>query len=252
VDKMNRVKKPCGFCSQCRNGHTEDCNDPHIILEKVNKKQPCGSCDPCRLGHPETCIYPRIELEKKGFMKWWMWVLIGVVLLFIFCLLIIASLKATDRFFKSYDLEFPQVIQLNWPVRIIKKVTSNVKKTAVKGAAVQVKITPRVASVNSDVDSIVEFIWTEESGKGTAPSGWHVGCRNKGMWNEIGWSGPDFCFRDESEGLRILRTTISERLVKNGIVETLCVYNLGPQVNDKKERIPYQNCMYYQKFLKFI
>lgn len=109
--------------------------------------------------------------------------------------------------------------------------------------------TPVVQSVVNLTEKVVQFIWNIESGRGKAKTGWAVNCRAIGKWNEIGFGGPDFCFDNEEQGFKTLRSEIEQRLAKNGLLETLCVYNLGYNRDESGKRIPHTTCDYYQSFL---
>lgn len=99
---------------------------------------------------------------------------------------------------------------------------------------------------------VAEFIHLKESQNGKAPTGLHIYCRNKGLWNEIGWGQyQQFCFKDEAEGMTTLEKTLTERLAKNPPVEVLCVYQGGFRRDENGKRIPYETCKYWQEFAAF-
>lgn len=110
--------------------------------------------------------------------------------------------------------------------------------------------TPVARSVENLDEKVVEFIWTIESSRGKAKTGWAVKCRAIGKWNEIGFGGPDFCFDNEEQGFQTLRSEVKARLAKNGLIETLCVYNNGYNRDESGKRIPFTDCKYYQSFLQ--
>ena len=75
-----------------------------------------------------------------------------------------------------------------------------------------------------EVASILEFIHEKESQNGTAPTGLHVTCRERGMWNELGWANyASFCFENEAQGMAEVSSELNDRLANNRLVEVLCV-----------------------------
>lgn len=103
------------------------------------------------------------------------------------------------------------------------------------------------------ISQLVDYVWLKETGRGTALSGYHIKCRNKGLWNEIGYNlASNFCFNSKAEGLEFLYNTLAERVAKNGIKETLCVWNLGYNRDTNGNRIPYETCNYYTNLNRYI
>ena len=171
-----------------------------------------------------------------------LWILQGIVM-------------ALNGFFGNYDVQTHPILQmrLNWPFTIEKRVKPT-PAPAVKGASIETSPTPipkpAASQATPQPDRIAYFIWSRETGKGLAPSGWHINCRNKGKWNEIGYGGPDFCFDSKEQGFTTLTRELTARIAKNGLKETLCVYNLGYNKDSAGNRVPFDDCSYYQDFLK--
>lgn len=80
--------------------------------------------------------------------------------------------------------------------------------------------------INSD--QFWDIIWEHESTKGKAPSGKHIACRNKGQWNEIGYSpSTNFCFNSKEEAMLFIPYYISKNCSGLTMKECLCRYNTG-------------------------
>jgi hypothetical protein len=139
-------------------------------------------------------------------------------------------------------------IRLQWPFRLEKRIPP---------APPQVMLPTPVETVKAaepqptpQLDRLIKFIWTIESGQGKAHKGWQKTCEDKGLWNEIGYGYDGFCFANADEGFAKLREELPARLAKNGLLETLCVYNLGYNRDSQGNRIPHTGCNYYDTYTK--
>ena len=81
-----------------------------------------------------------------------------------------------------------------------------------------------------------------ESTWGRAPSGYHIVCRNKGLWNEYGYGvSLGICFRDKDHADQVIGDWYRARFNNGmGLSTALCYYNTGYKLND---------CDYYRSFL---
>jgi len=103
------------------------------------------------------------------------------------------------------------------------------------------KVEQAYAMENDDLGKLAKFIHFRESTSGKATAGHHIYCRNKGMWNEIGYNPQGkFCFENEEAGFTKLRSWLEERVPKMGTAKALCLYNSGRDLAD---------CEYYQDYL---
>ena len=101
-----------------------------------------------------------------------------------------------------------------------------------------------------EVAVLLDFIHEKESQNGQASTGLHVTCREKGMWNELGWANyAGFCFENEEQGMAEVASEINDRLASNDLVEVLCVYANGFARDIDGNRVPHNNCNYYQEYL---
>ena len=221
-------------------GQPGDFDIPHLHPKHDDK------VDVARYFRPPFNPKAKVTLERKI-----VFALLGALLiLWIFQ----GIVMALNGFFGTYDVQVHPLFRA--PFTIEKRV-----KPEVKGAGINPLSTPTVtmpepttkpaeSQATPQPDRIAHFIWSIESGKGTAPAGWHVNCRAKGLWNEIGYGGPAFCFDSKDEGFAKLNSELVARIAKQGLKETLCVYNKGFNRDDAGNRIPHGDCDYYQKYLK--
>lgn len=75
-----------------------------------------------------------------------------------------------------------------------------------------------------------DHIWKSESGKGTNndPTALHIYCRNKGMWNEIGYSpATKFCFSSKAEAVAFIPEYIERNCSGKLLSQCLCYWNKG-------------------------
>ncbi|MCG3203994.1 MAG: hypothetical protein KCHDKBKB_00671 [Elusimicrobia bacterium] len=109
----------------------------------------------------------------------------------------------------------------------------------------------QVSSEKVDVVAVVDKIWALESTRGTAKSGHHVWCRERGQSNEYGYNVPDgsstFCFSTHEEGTARVQRWVRENLERfdGNLAMTLCYYNKG-----KPNGIYLKDCTYYQRYLE--
>ncbi len=212
------------------------------LLPKHDDKVDAGRYFPPRpLGEPKPWSFKRRVIVA----------LVGAYLLIALAQGIVLALNG---FFGNYTVHTAPIIEikLHWPFSIEKRAkpqSSNVLPVPLVETVQASESAHQIVLPKPEVSKIIDFIWAKESGRGTAPSGWHINCRTKGKWNEIGYGGPDFCFDSKEQGMAKLTSEISNRLEKNGLVETLCVYNLGFNRDDAGNRIPHENCKYYQQFI---
>ncbi|MDD4027003.1 MAG: hypothetical protein PHO75_02325 [Candidatus Shapirobacteria bacterium] len=75
-----------------------------------------------------------------------------------------------------------------------------------------------------------DHIWESESSKGknTDPTALHIYCRNKGMWNEIGYSpSTKYCFSSEAEAIAFVPEYIQRNCDGKLLSQCLCYWNKG-------------------------
>lgn len=96
---------------------------------------------------------------------------------------------------------------------------------------VQAAETERVEILHSN---IVDIIWLLETTRGKATSGRHITCRNKGMWNELGFAvSVAHCFTSKDEGFARVGSWIQEKYDKGYTTkEAMCMYNIGIKTED--------------------
>ena len=80
-----------------------------------------------------------------------------------------------------------------------------------------------------------------ESNRGKNPNGLHVTCREKGMWNEVGYRAREgYCFKDEYSGTETTKAWFKKRMDKGYTEgEALCEWNVG---------IRTERCDYYENY----
>ncbi len=223
---------------------------------KVETKKPEGKV--------EEIVIPRIRLDKKEDparyfgkreprrlpkrLRWAIMIAAALVILQV----VQWFLMGVNGFFETRRLIIKPIIkiELNWPIEIKKRESSSQKSSSMPVNPI-ITETKAAEPRNTQQDRLIDFIWSTESGKGTAPAGWHVGCRVRGLWNEIGYGGPGYCFSSADEGLSKLKAEMTARIAKNGIVEALCVYNKGFNRDEAGNRIPYKDCEYYQNYVNY-
>lgn len=154
-------------------------------------------------------------------------------------------------FWSLYTIQSPIVIELRSPVvsRFVSPIPEGIKVIPLQQeptptATPEARLVPKVeaAELAIDYDDVFEKVRILESGKGTAPEGHHVYCRNKDMWNEIGYGNRQgICFTDMQEGKQTL-TNWYEKRVREGmtLAEALCYWESGHK--------DITNCTYAQRY----
>lgn len=169
------------------------------------------------------------------------------------CMLIVLSLSvvgviAIGRWFDSNKIVAHQVITIKVqppftieprePKVVVKK---EVKTPRVVEVAEAAEVQERPQAEPAGIDQIVATVRTLESTNGTAPSGHHVTCRNKGMSNEYGYgvySG--LCFDTHEEATKSVAKWFTRELQNLTLGQALCKYNTG-NASD--------SCVYYEDYL---
>lgn len=88
-----------------------------------------------------------------------------------------------------------------------------------------------------------DHIWKSEStnGKNNDPTSLHIYCRNKGMWNEIGYSpSTKYCFTSEAEAKAFVPDYLQRNCNGMPLSQCLCRWNEGNADNGK----PNMTCPY--------
>jgi len=90
-----------------------------------------------------------------------------------------------------------------------------------------------------------DHIWNSEStkGKNNDPTSLHIYCRNKGMWNEIGYSpSTKYCFTSEAEAKAFVPDYLQRNCNGMPLSQCLCRWNEGNKDNGKPNMTcPYSN-----------
>lgn len=199
------------------------------------------------------------KAEKKSFKIGWKVKTALVVSIIILILIgIYAILRTVSNFFDNNKVVFHQVIkiELNPPFTIEKRellISPVVEATPSATPSPTPEPTSQgfhlipsaMAQEVREIDykNLAQFIHFRESNSGTAPKGHHVTCRNKGLWNEIGYAPQQgFCFESEEAGMAKLDSWLKENVSALGISKSLCKYNSGKALAD---------CQYYQDYLAY-
>ena len=171
-------------------------------------------------------------------------------------MIIIIALQAYHTFFSMYKFQNPIVIELRSPVvsKFISPVPTGVnimpldgsedrgrgvsptptpsKKGLIKGAQAQ-----EVEILHTE---IFDKVWMLESTQGRAPSGWHIACRSRGEWNEIGYAPYKHCFANKTEGMIKLGTWFQNKFEKGYTTdEALCMWNVGKRLSECPYSVTY-------------
>lgn len=200
----------------------------------------------------------KIELKPKRQFKlnWKLKTLfvLSVIVLMLFGLY--SVIRGISNFFDYNKIVFHQVIKLevNPPFTVEKREIELISPVATPSAEVKEEpkkesfhLIPNVEASSGvhelDYKTLASFIHFRESNNGTAPKGHHITCRNKGMWNEIGYAPQQgFCFESEEAGMIKLDNWLKENVEALGIPQSLCKYNSGKALAD---------CQYYQDYLAY-
>lgn len=193
----------------------------------------------------------KLSIKPRGW-KIWTGITLGVIFLISF--LIIQSVIAVGEFFENNRIVRHDVIsiKINPPFTIESRKTAMIspipekdivktdKPVLVAKAEASEKTLPTFAEP-AGLEGIVKDVWMLESTQGKAKSGHHISCRERGMWNELGYNNyGDHCFTTKEEGFARVSRWFTEQLQELSLPQALCKYNTGTASND---------CPYYQNYL---
>lgn len=90
---------------------------------------------------------------------------------------------------------------------------------------------------------IFDKVWMLESTQGRATTGFHLYCRAKGMWNEIGYNPQGkFCFDNEEQARGVFGRWFQKKFDAGYTTdEALCMWNIGKKVESCTYSINYHS-----------
>lgn len=154
-----------------------------------------------------------------------------------------------SAFYDTYRVSFQPPIIFQAPVIVTEREYTLISPVAsVSATPTPQSFVPHVEKVQAkepafSYPQLVKFVHYRESTYGTAKAGHHIECRQKGMWNEIGYNPQaEFCFNSKEEGMAKLDDWMKTNVPKYGLPGALCRYNSGKPLDD---------CQYYQDYLEW-
>lgn len=120
--------------------------------------------------------------------------------------------------------------------------TAEIERLAIEQYLNPDKLPKCSAEVMEKIDPKIfwETIWDHESTNGKATSGKHIACRNKGKWNEIGYSpSTNFCFNSKEEAQLYVPYYVSNKCNGMTLNECLCYWNEGAPDGKVRSDCPY-------------
>jgi 5'-3' exonuclease len=106
-------------------------------------------------------------------------------------------------------------------------------KTLLDPLVQTIQVVEAKEDTQSYTDRFFNIIRTHESSNGTNknPIALHNYCKNKGKWNEIGYSPKTkFCFADEEEARLYVAYYVKKNCSEKTLASCLCYWNLGKDV----------------------
>lgn len=190
----------------------------------------------------------KVIIERKPISKWWY--IIALILESVLCSIITLAIA---NWFRSNTIVFynPIKIQLHKPISFVNRETykqeqemalqtAEIKRKAIEQYENPTLLPKCSAEVMERIDpqKFWDIVWESESTKGKALKGKHIACRNKGLFNEIGYSpSTNFCFHSKEEAQLFIPYYVSKNCNGKTLNECLCFWNLGKWVNE----CPYSN-----------
>jgi len=188
--------------------------------------------------------YEWLDKKKKFILAAKLGFSLGLIVLFFLAFYQVSKFYDANRVIFQAPVIFQKPIIIEkreQPIEVEASPSAMIVETAHFVAQGTPKVEKAYAMENDDLGKLAKFIHFRESTSGKATAGHHIYCRNKGMWNEIGYNPQGkFCFESEAVGFTKLRSWLEERVPKMGTAKALCLYNSGRDLAD---------CEYYQDYL---
>lgn len=188
------------------------------------------------------------QLPKPTFKGWRLKIITSGIMF----ALMFTAFYFVSAFYDTYKVSFQTPIILQPPVVITQRQYTLISPVASVSAEptpapIEQSFVPQVEKAQakepsvSEYMSLAKFIHYRESSYGKYDAGHHIYCRNRGMWNEIGYNPQNrFCFNTALEGFAKLENWLKENVPAHGVAGALCRYNSGKASED---------CQYYQDYL---